>query len=275
MAKYLDLTGLETLVVQIDAKYATKESVEEITSITVDTELNDTSENPVQNKVIYTALENKANTTDLENKVNNTITINGKPLTANITLTATDVNADEAGAANTALTDAKSYTDTKIAELFDTAPETLDTINEIADAIENNQDAITAINNSIANKVDKEEGKGLSTNDFNNTYKTKLDGISEGAEVNQNTFTNITVDDVTITAATKTDTITIVEGNNVTITADDTGKTITINAVDTTYANATTDAAGLMSAEDKTKLDGIELVAITTEEIEAMFNAGV
>ena len=32
--------------------------------------------------------------------------------------------------------------------------------------------------------VTKEEGKGLSTNDFTNDLKTKLDGIAEGAEVN-------------------------------------------------------------------------------------------
>lgn len=32
---------------------------------------------------------------------------------------------------------------------------------------------------AIENKVDKEEGKGLTTNDFTNTYKEKLDSISE------------------------------------------------------------------------------------------------
>lgn len=36
----------------------------------------------------------------------------------------------------------------------------------------------------LAKKVDKETGKGLSANDFTNTYKTKLDGIASGAEVN-------------------------------------------------------------------------------------------
>lgn len=35
------------------------------------------------------------------------------------------------------------------------------------------------------NKVDKVSGKALSTNDFNNDYKTKLDGIEAGAEVNE------------------------------------------------------------------------------------------
>ena len=33
-------------------------------------------------------------------------------------------------------------------------------------------------------KVDKEEGKGLSENDFTNGYKSKLDGIADGAQVN-------------------------------------------------------------------------------------------
>lgn len=41
-------------------------------------------------------------------------------------------------------------------------------------------DARTALDK----KVDKEEGKGLSTNDFTDELKTKLDGIAAGAEVN-------------------------------------------------------------------------------------------
>lgn len=36
---------------------------------------------------------------------------------------------------------------------------------------------------SIANKVDKENGKGLSTNDFTNALKEKLDSIDEGAKL--------------------------------------------------------------------------------------------
>ena len=36
----------------------------------------------------------------------------------------------------------------------------------------------------LADKVDKVEGKGLSTNDFTDTLKTKLDNIETGAEVN-------------------------------------------------------------------------------------------
>lgn len=40
------------------------------------------------------------------------------------------------------------------------------------------------VDTAINNKVDKVEGKGLSTNDFTNELKSKLDGIAEGAEVN-------------------------------------------------------------------------------------------
>lgn len=37
--------------------------------------------------------------------------------------------------------------------------------------------SIQAAIDSVANKVDRVEGKGLSTNDFTNSYKTKLDSI--------------------------------------------------------------------------------------------------
>lgn len=37
----------------------------------------------------------------------------------------------------------------------------------------------TYIRESLKNKVEKEEGKGLTTNDFTNTYKEKLDSIRE------------------------------------------------------------------------------------------------
>lgn len=42
----------------------------------------------------------------------------------------------------------------------------------------------SALETAIASKVDKVDGKGLSTNDFTNDLKSKLDGIAAGAEVN-------------------------------------------------------------------------------------------
>ncbi len=44
---------------------------------------------------------------------------------------------------------------------------------------------ISTIQTTLGNKVDKVAGKGLSTNDFTTTLKTKLDGIETGAEKNK------------------------------------------------------------------------------------------
>jgi len=43
---------------------------------------------------------------------------------------------------------------------------------------------ITLIKNALGTKVDKVEGKGLSTNDYTTSEKTKLGGIATGAQVN-------------------------------------------------------------------------------------------
>lgn len=52
-------------------------------------------------------------------------------------------------------------------------------------------DAVQVLNAAIGNKVDKIEGKGLSTNDFTTAEKNKLDGIATGAEVNVQSDWNI------------------------------------------------------------------------------------
>lgn len=41
-----------------------------------------------------------------------------------------------------------------------------------------------AIYDALSDKIDKVTGKGLSTNDFTDAYKTKLDGIESGAQAN-------------------------------------------------------------------------------------------
>lgn len=69
--------------------------------------------------------------------------------------------------------------------------------------------------------------------------KVKLNGIAEGAEVNQNAFSNVVVGSTTIVADSKTDTLTIVAGSNVTITPDATNDKITIAATDTKYSHPT------------------------------------
>ena len=70
---------------------------------------------------------------------------------------------------------------TAIDALIGGAPETYDTLKELADYIAKHEDVVKAINAAIGNKVDKEEGKGLSTNDFTDALLTKLNGIADNA----------------------------------------------------------------------------------------------
>ena len=64
------------------------------------------------------------------------------------------------------------------------------TFNEIIAFLDNIEDTstlqgiIAGLNTSIAGKVDKVTGKGLSTNDYADAEKTKLAGIAAGAQVN-------------------------------------------------------------------------------------------
>lgn len=115
-----------------------------------------------------------------------------------------------------------------ISALIDDAPETYDTLREIAEYIAQDKSAMEALNAAIGKKVDKEEGKGLSANDFTDILKAKLDSIAEGAEVNQNAFSAVKVGDAVIAATDKTDSINLVAGEHVTITPDAEGKAVTI-----------------------------------------------
>ena len=96
--------------------------------------------------------------------------------------------------------------------------------------------AIGKLEYKVDNKVDQVSGKGLSTNDFTNAYKTKLDGIGTGAQKNQNAFSNIQLNTDTtniIKADSATDTLTLVAGSNVTLTPDVNNDKITIAATNT------------------------------------------
>lgn len=69
------------------------------------------------------------------NAVPTSRTVNGKALSANITLSASDVGADASGSANTALTNAKSYTDSEISKWVGTTPVPDQIDNAIAEVI--------------------------------------------------------------------------------------------------------------------------------------------
>ena len=86
-------------------------------------------------------------------------------------------------------TGSNKYTDQKIAELVNSAPETMNTLKELSDAIEEHQDVTDALDAAITNKVDKVDGKGLSTNDFTDTYQSNVDGNTTA----RHTHSNMTV----------------------------------------------------------------------------------
>ena len=68
------------------------------------------------------------------------------------------------------------------------------------------------------------------------TDKTKLDGVANGAEVNQNAFSNIKVGSTTLAADSKTDTLEFVAGDNITLTPTEVSDKITISS---SYTNTT------------------------------------
>lgn len=109
--------------------------------------------------------------------------------------------------------------------------------------------------NDITTTYVKKDGeKVLSTEDFTTALKSKLDGLNNyshpaGSAVSKPVgFYKISTDSNSHVAST-----TPVAKSDITA--------LGIPAQDTTYTEATTEAAGLMSVTDKSKLDGIEAQA--------------
>lgn len=97
-----------------------------------------------------------------------------------------DLQANLANEINRA-TSAEQTIDAKITALIGDAPELLDTLPELITEINSKaaqtsvdtlNGTVSTLSTTVANKVDKEEGKGLSTNDYTTEEKTKLAGLS-------------------------------------------------------------------------------------------------
>lgn len=73
----------------------------------------------------------------------------------------------------------KEYVTQKISELVNSAPETLDTLNKLAAALNNDSNFANTIITQLGTKVDKIEGKQLSTEDFTTSLKTLLESLPE------------------------------------------------------------------------------------------------
>lgn len=99
----------------------------------------------------------------------------------------------------------------------------------------------------LDNKVDKESGKQLSTNDFTTAEKNKLSGIEENA----NKYVHPT------STGWKHIPTGGVSGQVLGWAADGTAQWVDAQGGGTEYPDATPSAHGLMSAADKSKLDGI------------------
>lgn len=156
------------------------------------------------------------------------------------------------------------------------------------------ENSVSTIEESLDNKVDKVSGKQLSTNDYTTTEKNKLSGIATGATKveKSNTNGNIKINGTETTVYTKPDLTKqeVVDALGYTPPTTNTTYNVMTGATNsqagtsglvpqptagkqtsflrgdgtwviptnTTYTNATTEKDGLMSSEDKTKLDNIE-----------------
>ena len=73
----------------------------------------------------------------------------------------------------------QNYVDYLLSELVDSAPETLNTLWELANALGNDPNFATTVANEIGKRVEKIEGKGLSSNDYTDAEKTKLASLTK------------------------------------------------------------------------------------------------
>lgn len=83
--------------------------------------------------------------------------------------------------------------------------------------------------------------------------KVKLDSVHTGAEVNQNAFSNINVNNTVIQADNKTDTLMLAAGSNITLTPDAANDRITISLSGTVDS---ANVAGRLSSARTIALDG-------------------
>ena len=167
-------------------------------------------------------------------------------------------------------------------------------IGDLQSSVSTLENSVGTIEESLNKKVDKVNGKQLSTNDYTTTEKNKLSGIATGATKveKSNTNGNIKINGTETTVYTKPDLTKqeVVEALGYTPPTTNTTYSVMTGATssqagtsglvpqptagkqtsflrgdgtwviptNTTYTNATTEKDGLMSSEDKTKLDNIE-----------------
>ena len=169
--------------------------------------------------------------------------LDAKAPLASPALTGTPTAPTAAAGTNTTQVATTAFVSTAVANVIDSAPAALDTLNELAAALGDDANFSTTVTNSIATKLPLSGGQMTGNITFSSTQTVdgrdlsvdgaKLDGIESGAEVN--VATNLA------------------QGTRTTTTVPVTSSTGT----DATLTAATTSLAGVMTAADKSKLDGI------------------
>ncbi|MHA6481052.1 DUF4795 domain-containing protein [Paenibacillus sp. strain BS8-2] len=173
--------------------------------------------------------------------------------------------------ADKASTYTKAETDNRIQAIVLAAPQALDTLQEIAAALDNDPDFAETITTQLAGKVDKEAGKSLTTNDYTTAEKTKLAGIAAGANAyvhpsgdgNQHIPATGTSNSGRVLKAGATAGSAAWGTVNASEIQEDASHRFVTDANMSAWnakaetTSATSASAGLMSATDKAKLDGI------------------
>lgn len=135
-----------------------------------------------------------------------------------------------------------------VSTMLNGAPEAYDTLKEIGDAITAGDTAHTALVAEVAKKVDKVDGKGLSTNDYTAEEKTKLAGIESGAN-------NYTLPTATASTA-----------GGVTV-----GTNIAVSSGKISVADATTSVKGVVQLSSSTSSTSTTLAA-TASAVKAVYD---
>lgn len=186
----------------------------------------------LKNRVTTLESDNTTNKSNISNLQNNKVNkIEGKGLSTN----------DFTDELKTKLENLNNYNDTEVKN----------DISELQTDMTSVENSISTINTNIANKVDKVEGKGLSTEDFTTALKTKLEGLSnyDDTEIQQD-IQDIQEKDLEQDEKleTQNDLIERLKDNQINITTE---QSSTINVQDCSNLSAKIDVFGVSSQETR------------------------
>ena len=100
-----------------------------------------------------------------------------------ITVSSSGQIVDTSGSGSVDLTEVKAYVDEELAKIVDNAPDALNTLKELATAYTEQGEVVEALNSAINNKVDQVKGKELSSNDYTDEDKEKVNTVLPIIEV--------------------------------------------------------------------------------------------